>query len=301
MHTKAFPYILLLGTLWGSNLVISRFSVGQFGSVVFAGLRLAIAGSAFILVYVFTSRKVPRDRNLWRHATTLGIIGTAVPMTALISSLNYQSSGLSALLITSAPAFMAVAAHIFLPDEKLTRFKGIGVILALMGALLIVGRGETGLADTTQANPIGYILVLITILFETTGAMYIRTFMQNLDTFDVTAIRVSVAGLVVLPLGLLWQGLDTANVTVQGVLGLLYATFAAAFFGQLLAFYITRRFGATAFSLTAYVVPVVAAVFGVILLDETVTIWMAAGLVFIITGIMLINRRDRATILQEPI
>lgn len=301
MHTKAFPYIAVLGSLWGTNIVVSRFAVGQFGSVVFAGLRLALAAMAFVLVYAFSSRKLPRDRTLWRQAAFIGIIGTAVPMTALLSSLNFQSGGLTALLITTAPAFMAIAAHLFLPDEKLTRNKGLGVLIALLGALLIVGRGETGLSDSTQANPIGYLLVFTTILFETASAMYIRKNMQNLDAFDVTAVRVSVASLVVLPLGLFWQGLETDMVTPVGMLALFFAAFAAAFVGQLMAFYITQRFGATTYSLTSYVVPVVAAVVGVILLDETVTIWMAGGMLLIAFGIMLINRRDKMTVLQEPL
>lgn len=298
MHTKAFPYILLLGLLWGSNLVVSRFAVGQFGGVMFAGLRLAVAGLAFVLVFLVTSRPFPRDRRLWRHAATLGVLGTAVPMTSMVSSLQFQSSGVTALLITTSPAFMALAAHLFLPDEKLNRNKSIGVFLALSGALLIVSRGETGLAGTTVANPIGYLLVLIAILFETAGAMYIRTYMRQLDPFDVSAIRVCVAGLVVLPLGFLWQGIDAGQVTPQGIVALVYAGLAAAFAGQLMAFYVTQRFGATAFSLTAYIIPVVAAVLGVLLLDEKVTSWMGAGMVLVILGIMLINRRQKEAPVQ---
>lgn len=298
MHTKAFPYISLLGLLWGANLVVSRFGVGQFGSVVFAGLRLVIAGLAFALVYALSSRTMPRNRQLWRHAATLGIIGTAVPMTAMLSSLNFQSAGLSALLITTTPAFMALAAHFLLPDEKLNLFKGIGVLSALTGAMLVVGLGETGLADQ-EANPIGYLLVFTAVVFETAGAIYIRKYMRNLEIFDVTAIRVSVAGLIVLPLGLILQGFDASNVTTQGFVALLYAALAAAFVGQLLAFYITQRFGATAFSLTAYIVPVAAAVLGVVLLDETVTLSMGIGLALIAFGIMLINRKNGVMVVQD--
>jgi len=301
MHTKAFPYISLLGFIWGANLVVSRFGIGQFGSVVFAGLRLVIAGLAFVLVYAFSSRQLSRDRNLWRHAAILGFIGTAIPMTAMLSSLNFQSAGLSALLITTAPAFIALASHFFLPDEKLTRYKGIGVLMALTGALLVVGLGETGLAEQKEADPIGYLLVFTAIVFETTGAIYIRKYMRNMDIFDVTAIRVSVAGIIVLPLGLIFQGFEGGNVTGQGIISLLYAALAAAFMGQFLAFYITQRFGTTAFSLTAYIIPVVAAILGVLLLDETVTVWMAVGLVLIAIGIKLINRRDVAAVIQDPL
>ena len=293
MHTAAFPYILLLGVLWGTTLVMSRFGVGQFDPVLFVALRLTIASLAFGLVYAVSRRRqVSRQRYLWRHAALLGVVGTAVPMTAIVSSLQFQSSGVTSLLVTTSPAFIVVAAHLFLPDEQLNLTKGMGVVLALGGAALLILRGETGLPNVTEANPLGYALVILGILAETTGAIYIRKKMQGLDAFDVTAVRLLAATVVTLPVALLWRGFDVAQVNGAGLLSLAYAALAGAFAAQLMAFYITRRFGATAFSLTSYVIPVVAAVAGVFVLGETITIWMLGGMVLIVFGIMLINRRQ---------
>lgn len=94
----------------------------------------------------------------------LGVLGTAVPMTFIVSSLQYQSSGITSLLITTNPAITVVMAHFFLSDEKLDRQKIIGVLLALGGAVMLAALGESGLPDVTQANPIGYALVLTAML-----------------------------------------------------------------------------------------------------------------------------------------
>ncbi|MCB0158950.1 MAG: DMT family transporter, partial [Caldilineaceae bacterium] len=72
-----------------------------------------------------------------------------------------------------------------------------------------------------------------------------------------------------------------------------YASLVGALGGQFLAFYITRRFGATAFSLTSYLIPVVATVFGVLILGEIVTWGMVVGVVLIGSGVYLINRPGR--------
>lgn len=301
MHTKAFPYIGLLGFLWGTNLVVMRVAVGQFDPVVFAGVRLLVASVAFLIVYAISSRRsLPTSPQLWRGAAFLGVISTAVPMVAIISSLTYQSSGVTALLITTAPALIAVAAHFFLPDEQMNGRKLFGVLLALAGAGLIVLRGETGLPDVTQGSPIGYGLVVFALLFETIGTIYIRKRMQTFSSFDVTAVRLSVATLAVLPLGLLLRGLDLSLVTTSGWLSLVYAALVGAFSAQMLAFHITKQFGATAFSLTSYVIPVVAAITGVLWLNETVTLWMVAGMVLIGGGILLINGRRSVKLMPNP-
>ncbi|MCA9898858.1 MAG: DMT family transporter [Anaerolineales bacterium] len=301
MHTKALPYVGLLGLLWGTNLVIMRVGVGQFDPMVFVGVRLLLASLAFVVVYTLSgNRLVPTNRKLWLYATFLGIVSTAIPMTAIVTSLTFQSSGVTALLITTAPAFITIAAHFFLPDEQMSARKLFGVLLALSGAALIVLRGESGLPNVAQGSPIGYGLVLSAMLFETAGTILIRRQMQKFSSFDVTAVRLTVAGLTVMPVALLLRGFDLSAVTGSGWFSLVYAAFIGAFTAQMLAFNITKRFGATAFSLTSYVVPVVAAITGVLWLDETITVWMVAGMVLIGAGILLINGRRSVKLMPNP-
>ncbi len=62
---------------------------------------------------------------------------------------------------------------------------------------------------------------------------------------------------------------------------------------MMLAFYNIQRFGATASAVTAYVIPVVASIGGVLILDERITGAMLIGLVLIVGGIALINQRTQ--------
>ena len=235
MPTKSIPYVLLLGTIWGTNLVFSRFGVGQFDAFLFVGLRLCIATLAFVVVFSFSNGKGwSRDRHLWKHAGILGILGTAIPMSGLIGSLQFQSSGVTSVLVTTAPAITAVLAHFLLPDEKLNRYKIFGVGLALAGAVLLIALGETGLPNMTEANPLGYIMVFASLVFATLGAIYIRTFMKEMDTAQVTSVRLLAASIVVLPIALLWRGADFSMVTWQGVASLFYAGLVGAFVAQML-------------------------------------------------------------------
>ena len=291
MQTQALPYVALLGTLWGVNLVVSRFGIGQFDPVLFAGLRVGLAASGYAAIYALSrERQWPRNGRLWQRAIILGIIGTAVPMVSIISSLQYQSSGVTAVFITTAPAYIVLAAHFFLPDEPLNWPKGAGVLLALIGALVIVISGENGLPDVSETNPLGYGLIALALTGETFGAIFIRRYMRDFDAVEVTSVRLLTAAAVLMPLALLWRGFDLSRVDGQGVLSLLFAALAGVFMAQFLAFYITRRFGATIFSTTSYVIPVAAAIAGVFLLGETITAVMIIGMALIATGITLINR-----------
>jgi len=253
-----------------------------------------LAGLGHAAIYAFSSRRSwPKDRRLWRHAAVLGIVGTAVPMTAIVSSLAYQSSGLTAVLITTSPAITVLLAHFLLPDEPLTRQKAFGVAIALAGALLLAMLGESGLPGVSRADPIGYILVTAAMVFGSGATIYARKFMRSFDTVEVNSVRMLSATLVVLPLSLILVGFDLSQVDRQGAIALLYAAFVGTFFGLMLAFYNIQRFGATAAVMAAYIIPIVASVGGFFLLGETITLGMLSGMGLILAGVALINRSPR--------
>ncbi len=290
MHSQAFPYIGLLSLFWGTNIVASRFGIGEFDPYFFIALRLLIASLFFVPILFLTGRRWPSDLNMWGYAAVSGVIGISLPMTMFILSLQYQSSGVASIFVTASPALIVVAAHVFLPDEKMTRNKAIGVAMALAGSLFLVLHGESGLAGVGRASPLGFILIMLGMLGDTVNAMFVRRRMTAMDPMVATGIRLFVGALVVITVSLIVSDFSLTAITPVGYFSLGYAALVGALGGQFLAFYVTGRFGATAFSLTFYLVPVMATTFGVLLLDEIVTWVMLVGVVFIGGGIHLINR-----------
>ena len=289
-NVKALPYIILLGTLFASSMVAARFSLGQFDPNTFNSFRLIIVTICFALIYAVSPKKQwSRDRRLWLNAGLWGIIGMAIPMTAFITSLKYLSSGVASLLITmNAPATVLMA-QVFLTDEKLTKRKVIGILIAFAGAALILIRGESGLAEFGQADWRGYALVGVGVLGAAGGLIYARRFLQGRDNIDVVAIRMVASSLVIIPITYLMGGFDLSNVKTSGILVLIFAAIFATLLTFLLEFYIIDHFGASSASQSAYVIPVVATALGVLLLGEQVTATIILGMIAIFIGLRLLN------------
>lgn len=293
MTTQAIPYIVLLGFMYGSTLVASRFSVGQFEPLTYIGLRVTMAAMAHALIYFISRQKRwPTDKWVWIHALILGVFGTALPMSGMVMSLEYLSSGMTSILITIGPAVTVLFAHFMLDDERLNWRTTIGIALALAGAILLALRGETGLAESS-GSLFGYALVLGAMMFGAAGTIYARKYMKSYDSYDVASIRMFGAMFLMIPLSLMTVGFDLSPVTSAGYGALVYAAVVGTFGGMMLAFYNIKHFGATASSMTAYVVPIAANIGGILLLDEIFTRGMLFGTTLIVFGIYIINRRQK--------
>lgn len=289
---KAFGFVLLLGFLYGSTLVVSRFSVGQYAPLTYISLRLTLATCGYIALFALSQdKRWPTDRRLWLKASILGLIGTALPMIGMISSLQYLSSGVASLLITLAPGVTVVLAQFFLADEQLTFLKAAGVIIAFTGAGFLLLRGESGLAEFASADWRGYAWNGMGILFGGGSVVYSRRYLRHEDMWDVSSVRMLSAALFVLSATAVTVGFNMQHVTSMGYMALIYAAIVGTFAGMWLNFYIVKNFGATSAAQVSYVLPVISTALGALVLSERVTSGMLLGMTIIFVGLTLINWR----------
>lgn len=290
MSLVSIPYIILLAVFYGTTLVVSRFSVGQYHPTNYVAIRLMLASFAHILIYVISRKQtIPRDKTLWKRGAIYGIIGTSIPMTLIVSSMLFQSSGMTAILLTTNPAITVIFAHFLTEDERLNWKKGLGALIALGGAVFLTIMGENGLQDTDKASPWGYILVLFAMFFTAGSSIYVKKYLSGYRTFDVASIRMVTAAVVVAPLTAIFVGFDLSQVTLQGYEALGYASLVGTFSGMLLSIYLINRFGVTPYAMSSYVIPIVTAIVGSIVLDEIITPAMLMGIALIVMGIAMIN------------
>lgn len=289
-NNKELFSIILLGTLLGSNVVMARFSLGQYHPLTYNSLRLSIAALGYIAVnLIMPKRQLPKDPSLWLRAGIFGVFGLALSNTSFVLSLQYQSSGVVSLITTLIPVITILLAHVILKDEPLTKRRMLGAVIAFFGAGLIIIRGENGLAEIARADWRGYAWTGLGVFSASSGLVYARRFLKSDDAFQVATIRMITAAVVLFPIAWISAGFDLSHVKFSGYLALLYVAVAGTFFAFFLEFYIVKKYGASKSALSSYVVPVVATSLGVVILGEQVTLVIILGMVAIFCGLKLLN------------
>jgi drug/metabolite transporter (DMT)-like permease len=269
--------------------------------MAFVSLRLLVGTLIFyIAIFIFRVRPFPRGRGLWLRAGFYGLLGTALTMTGFTNALRYQSSGVTSLLVTLSPIMTVIMAHLFLKDERFTRMRMWGALIAFCGAALLLVRGENGLSDLARADWRGYAWTFLGVASNSAGLVYARRFLRDADPFDVTCVRITVGMLLVVVVTMLSGGIDLSGLQVSGALALGYAGFAGTFLAFLFYLKTVQEFGATVASQTEYAVPMVATGLGVVLLNEQFTLTMLAGMVVIFAGLAVFDRGRNRQPASDP-
>ncbi len=198
MNTDPWIRILLLGFAHGSALVASRAGLQVFAVLTWLWLNMSLASMAF-LVALLILRSWPTKKGIWVHGSVWGITGMALPSVLIAVSLNHQSSGLTAVMVAMAPVITCVVAHYFLPDERLTSSKIVGISLSVVGVLIIAVKRETGLPGISANNLTGLAASFLAVLFGSSSNVYARRFMRNFDLLHAASIRTFASAAAITP------------------------------------------------------------------------------------------------------
>ncbi len=269
----------------GFNQVVVKVANAGFQPVFMAGLRSAIA-LALLILWMW-ARGTPL--RLPRASAVGGVIAGvlfAVEFLCLFIALDLTSVARTSILFYSMPVWLAMAAHVLLPGERLTGLRVLGLAFAMGGvALAVLDRGSAGGSLAGDLFALGAALCWagIALCVRVTGLSTIPAAQQLLWQLLVSAPLLLLAA----PLfGPLIRDLQPIH-----VVGLAYQAVFIASFGFLFWFWLMKIYPASGVASFSFLSPVFAVVLGWVILGEDITlgIWLALGLVAV--GLVLINRR----------
>lgn len=282
--------LLLLSSLWGFSFIFMRVAVPEFGPVSLIGLRMGL-GALLLLPLLASRQQLALLRANAGPLVVLGLTTTALPYSLLALATVGLEAGFTSLINAATPIATALIGMAFFATPVL-REQIIGLTLALAG----VGVLSFGRLDFEAGGDGWFILAALaaTICYGF-GGNYSRTHLAHLPSRVLAAGSCAVAALALLvPSLLLWPSAPVSPLAWGSALGLAALSTAGAL---LLYFRLLSSAGATATSTVTMLVPVSALAWGMLLLGETLTLQMLAGMVAtllgtaIATGVLQLRRR----------
>ena len=129
--------VLVAAIMWGSGNVLSRsLLIEGVNEIFLVTLRVTLIGSILFLNYFLFIREKFQMR-IFKEATITGTFSVFSVSWFFIYALQYISSGLVTILISSAPVFTALWLKILLKEEKISRVRYIAIIVGFIGILYL--------------------------------------------------------------------------------------------------------------------------------------------------------------------
>jgi drug/metabolite transporter (DMT)-like permease len=267
------------------NQVVVKVTGGGFGPVFQAGLRSL--GGIFILLLWIRYRGIPI--SIVPGATLWGVVSGglfAVEFMALFQALDQSTVSRVSIIFYSMPVWLAIAGHVLLPGERMSRIKLVGLLLAMSGVVVaLFDRSAPGASLT------GDLLALFAAMCWAAIALTVRVTPLSQVRPEVQLLfQVVVSAVILLALAPL-VGDMLRDLTLLHLAGLAFQIIGVAFFGFLLWFWLMTIYPASSVASFSFLTPVLAVFLGWLLLDEVVGIEIWGALVLVAAGIFLINRK----------
>ncbi len=274
----------LLCLIWGTTWSVIVVALRDIPPSAGLALRFFLAG--VLLWSIARARGVvlgqrPRERLLW---VVNGILSFCVAYGVVYWAEQWVPSGLTAVLWATYPLFVALLAHLFLPDERLGWTDGLGTLVGFAGVALLYAADF----DRLGGDQVRYasIVLLASPLASAIASVTIKRFGGGIHPLSLTAPPMVLTGLVMGTLAAATEDLGSIRLTRAALLSLLYLTIVGSAISFTLYFWLLARVQARRVSLIAFIVPLIAVTIGT-LLGEPFTGEMIVGALLVVGGVAL--------------
>ena len=296
----ASPYLALIGLalIWGGSFLAIKLAVRDMSPEVLLLFRSASGFLALAIILRIIGR--PLFSEGWR--TRLGsfaimaVTNAVIPWIAIAWGEERISSGLASILNATTTLWTAVLIYWVVPAERPTPLNYLGVALGFSGVVVLV---YPDLPAHVTGNVLGALAVVVAALSYAVNALYQRRRMRHVSVFEVSLGQLAATVLIAIPIAApTLPQLHVRPLSMAAVIGLGIAATGVAY---LLYYYVMNTLGAVRAVGVTLLVPVTAVFWGVVLLHETLSVPIVAGMAVILCGIVLTNlRRTRVQTTAEP-
>ncbi len=249
--------ILIAGVLWGTIGIFGKAAdLGGMGWADVAFWRAAGTGALFLGHAAVTKARFPRGRDLL-ITMGFGVVAVAVLYASFQLAVLTGGAGLAAVLLYSAPAFVAVLAWLLL-QEKLTWRELVGITGTVGGVALVSLSGGHSAAVGVAAIGWGILAGFTYSLYYLFG----KVMFARYDAVALFGVALPVGALVLLPLASFAQVRPSAMGAVAGL------AIVATYLPYLAYARGLTRLPATHAAVIASIEPVVAAALSAMLYGE---------------------------------
>ena len=251
----------------------------SFSRVALAALVLAVYG-------LVRGNALPKDGKTWLAACVVGFLGNALPFSLIHWGEQYVDSSLTAILMGVMPVAVAMMAHFATDSDPLTKRRALGIAVGFFGLIVLIGweaLGGIGAAILAQ------VAISSAALSYAVTTIFVRR-VTHLTGHTMAVATLICGSLILMPVAFTFEQPLALSPDWPSLLSLVMLGVFSTGIATLMYFRLVRSLGATTFSQINYLIPMMGVAWGALILGEQPGVREGIALVFILTGVALVNQ-----------
>jgi drug/metabolite transporter (DMT)-like permease len=287
-----WTYLMVISAGWGSSFLFTRLIGNAVPPFAYAATRGFVAMAALLIWLAVWAPTVSGwrerlgNRMTLRHMIVLGTTNGWLANVLVVVAVRHIDTGVVAMVQAGVPLMVAVMAHFIFDEERLEARQLVGLTAGMTGIVLIVGPLA---AAGRRELLIGVAAMLLTTLLYAYGTVYAR----SIATKDPTTLACGQQAFGALVATMISIAIEAPALSAQpmqiwvyfAILGVVCSAVPTVLYLGLLA-----RTTSVKSSLVAYLQPVWATLFGLVILGERVRPLALFGAALVIVGISVGSR-----------
>lgn len=278
--------ILSLGVIWGTAFMGTTLALEGISIWWVAAGRLVLASLILLPLGAVMGQGLGtiRGARAWGFVTVLGVGSLALPLTLLSWGLTFVPSAFAGVAMGAVPLIVLPLVAIFSKDEGIGPRRIIGVLLGFAGLVILVGPGAFG--DGTFG---GRLACIGTAACYAAGSVMTRR-APKMPPVAFAGATLMMGAVALVPLAWIIDG--PPQITQNSAAwALLYTAIFPTGLAAIMRVRVITTAGSLFMSLTSYMVPIWAVLFGVTLMGEALPPQLFWALGLILAGIGISQSR----------
>ena len=187
------------------------------------------------------------------------------------------------------PFFTVLSGHFYLPNDRLSTTKVLGILVAFGGVFLAL---VPNLQSLSTGYLIGDIIVTLGSCFLGLRITLTKVFVQEIHPYRLLVWLLGLNLPCFYVLSLIFEGDKPIEWTLQSSAGLLYQGWIVTGFCFLVLTSLLRKYKASKLVILGFLMPISGVLFSYLLLGEELSFGLLVGTGLVATGIYLVNRQS---------
>lgn len=276
----------IISLSWGTAPIAGRIGIAEdIGPLTMAaGGSLVAAASVWLMIGLMRRRNLVGPAEL-RIGLVLALLAVMLPQQARYVALANASAGFVTLVNALIPLGTALVAHFMLTNERLKIGTTFGLLLGLLGIAALILIGDSGI--TEGGDPIlAGVMALASVVLISFAGVYAKRYAGQYSVLGVTGVQLAVGSALQWAVALALDGAPLGHSTT-GLLAIVYLGTIGMFLPLSLYYFLIRHVPVVFSSVISYLIPLVAVVAGVLLLDEQVQPGIVLGGALVLSGVVV--------------